>query len=70
MFFCSFGEKYDKFGCLFISGTKGTQGDWKFSAKAGYLNLAFHSRLLCVSVMDMAALALFSLKVVCHNCMP
>ncbi|KAL5140148.1 Monoglyceride lipase [Glycine soja] len=36
------------------NGMKGILGDWKFSAKTGCLNRAFHSRLLCVSAMGIA----------------
>ncbi|XP_028183287.1 caffeoylshikimate esterase-like isoform X2 [Glycine soja] len=36
------------------NGMKGILGDWKFSAKTGCLNRAFHSRMLCVSAMGIA----------------
>lgn len=48
---------------VYISGMKGILGDWKFSAKAGCQSLAFQSRPLCVSVMDMVILAPSFLKV-------
>jgi hypothetical protein len=53
---------------LDISGMKGIQGDWRFSAKVGCQNIEFQSRGLCFSVMDMAVLALSSLKVCLCNC--
>jgi len=52
---------------LVISGMKGIQGDWRFSAKAGCQNMVFQLKGLCFSVMDMAVLALSSLKVCLCN---
>jgi len=52
---------------LVISGMKGIQGDWRFSAKAGCQNMEFQSKGLCFSVMDMAVLALSFLKVCLCN---
>jgi len=49
------------------SSMKGIQGYWRFSAKAGCQNMVFQSKGLCFSVMDMAVLALSSLKVCLCN---